>query len=282
MSLSNFQTPTARLVWRSTVVADHLRSHLNCLKSLLPNSAVSQWRDSKRSAGRHLIPSENSIFLVLRAACYVFLFGSTFLFDVAYASSEANCNFADPVRFLLNGVEYRVPAALQPAYSPEGAVPTRDYFPNGVRAKLYCQLKDDQPAAVQAIIFPKSQLDAWAASNSLFAQLSNINPLAIGQTFIPPPRLSEGGDVTPDGLFRRIARGPRYELVSTGPLLFGSPITADGGPAGTQQPSLRCTIWGRLPDGSLLTLGVLDTNKPRESWPEMLKHVERFILSLNH
>ena len=75
----------------------------------------------------------------LQVFCYIALPIVICLVGVARARSEAVCPGADPVRFSLNGVEYRIPAALQPTYSPEQALSTQDYFPNGVRAKQYCQ-----------------------------------------------------------------------------------------------------------------------------------------------
>src|ERR1700680_1101727 len=135
MSLANAQTLTARLARCSTAAANHLRAPLNCLRSLLPNSTDSRSRGSKKNTGRHVVPAKGGGLVALRTACYISLLGFSFLFEVQYASAQAICNFADPVRFLLNGVEYRIPAALQPIFSPEQALPTRDFFPNGVRAK---------------------------------------------------------------------------------------------------------------------------------------------------
>jgi ABC transporter substrate binding protein (PQQ-dependent alcohol dehydrogenase system) len=85
---------------------------------------------------------------------------------------------------------------------------------------------------------------------------------------------------TPDGSFRKIVRGARVEIISIEPMFFGAIIYADCGPAGTLQPSTECTIWGRLRDGSLVMLGVLDIEKPINVWPRMLRQVEAFISSM--
>src|SRR5260370_35688257 len=56
--------------------------------------------------------------------CYITLVVVTCLEGVACARREVVCLSADPVRFLLNGVEYRVPAALQ--CSPAGTLQPSD------------------------------------------------------------------------------------------------------------------------------------------------------------
>ena len=211
---------------------------------------------------------------------FILLCGFGLTLDVGRAFGEATCEFADPVRFQLNGIEYRIPAALQPNYSPQQALPTRDYFPNGVRTKQYCQSSQNPPAVVDRIAFPAKSLIAWARENTDHAELAGIFPLAIKRSFRAIVPVAEGGQTTPDGLFRKIVRGPRFEIISLEPTFFGSVISADCGPAGTSQPSARCTIWGRLRDGSLVQLGVLDTEKPISVWPRMLRQVEAFISSM--
>jgi hypothetical protein len=211
---------------------------------------------------------------------YILLFGFGLTLNAAHAFNEATCKFADPVRFQLNGIEYRIPAALQPTYSPERALPTRDYFPKGVRTKQYCQSPQSPPAVVDSISFPRKGLIAWAREDVDRAELVGIFPLAIKRSFRSAFRVAEGGQTTPDGSFRKIDRGERFEIISIEPMFFGAVISADCGPAGTQQPSTRCTIWGRLRDGSLVMLGVLDTEKPINVWPRMLRQVEAFILSM--
>jgi hypothetical protein len=202
------------------------------------------------------------------------------LFDFTHASGQPLCSSADPVRFRLNGVEYHVPAALQPTYSPAKAVPTQDYFLEGTRAKRYCQRHQDPPAVVDSIAFPQKSLGTWARVNADRSELEGVFPLVIERAARSSIPTIEGGENTSDGLFRRIARGRRLEIVSIEPVFFGGRISADCGPDGTQQPSSRCTIWGRLPDGSLVTLGVRDSQKPIDAWPHMLQQVEAFISSL--
>ena len=208
------------------------------------------------------------------------LFGFGLTLNAAHAFGEATCRFADPVRFQLNGIEYRIPAALQPAYSPERALPTRDYFPKGVRTKQYCQSAQSPPAVVDSISFPRKSLIAWAREDVDRAELAGIFPLAIKRSFRSDFPVGEGGQTTPDGSFRKIVRGERFEIISIEPMFFGAIIFADCGPAGTLQPSTECTIWGRLRDGSLVMLGVLDTEKPINVWPRMLRQVEAFISSM--
>ncbi|WP_271588394.1 hypothetical protein [Bradyrhizobium sp. CCBAU 53415] len=200
--------------------------------------------------------------------------------EVAHAFGQATCERADPVRLQLNGIEYRIPAALQPDYSPQEALPTRDYFPNGVRAKQYCQHSQDPPAVVDRIAFPAKHLSAWARQDANRAELVGIFPLGIHRSFRAIKPVAEGGQTTPDGLFRTITRGQLVEITSTEPIFFGSIVNAECGPAATQQPSARCTIRGRLPDGSGISLGVLDSEKPMRVWPRMLQQVEAFISSM--
>lgn len=200
--------------------------------------------------------------------------------ETAHAFGQAACETADPVRLQFNGTEYRIPAALQPDYSPPEALPTRDYFPNGVRAKRYCRNSQDAPAFVDRIAFPPKQLSAWASQDANRAELASIFPLGIYRSSRSINPVAEGGQPTPDGLFRKITRGQQVEITSTEPIFFGSIISAGCGPAATQQPSARCTIWGRLPDGSAVSLGVLDSEKPMSTWPRMLQQVEAFISSM--
>ena len=210
----------------------------------------------------------------------LFLFGLTL--DATHAFGEATCEVADPVRLQLSGIEYRIPAALQPTYSPERALPTRDHFPGGLRTRQYCQSPHSPPVVVDSISFPRKSLIAWARERADRAELSSIFPLAIIRSFGPSVRVAEGGQTTPDGLFRKTVRGVWFEVVSIGPMFFGALISANCSPAGTLQPSARCTIWGRLPDGSLVQLGVLDTEKPITVWPRMLRQVEAFISSMTN
>jgi hypothetical protein len=211
---------------------------------------------------------------------YILLFGFGLTLNAAHAFSEDNCKFADPVRFQLNGIEYRIPAALQPTYSPERALATQDYFPKGVRTKQYCQSPQSPPAVVDSISFPRKSLIAWAGEDVDRAELVGVFPLAIKRTFRSEFSVAEVGQTTPDGPFRKIFRGARFEIISIEPMFFGTIISADCGPAGTPEPSTRCTIWGRLRDGSLVMLGVLDTEKPTNVWPRMLRQVEAFISSM--
>lgn len=208
------------------------------------------------------------------------LFRSGLALDPAHAFGEAACDFADPVRFQLNGVEYRIPAALQPDYSPEPALPSRDYFPNGVRAKRYCQSPQSPPAVVDRIAFPRAGLVAWALQDADRAELAGIFSLVINRSFRAIVPVAEGGQTTPDGLFRKIVRGPSFVITSIEPIFFGSIINAHCDPAGTQPPSTSCTIRGRLRDGSGIQLGILDSEKPINVWPRMLRQVEAFISSM--
>jgi hypothetical protein len=211
----------------------------------------------------------------------LFLAGTVAIsYILAFGSGEATCMVADAVRLQLNGIEYRIPAALQPHYSPERALSTRDYFPNNFRTKQYCQSPQSPPAVVDSISFPMKSLIAWAREDANRAELVGIFPLAINRSLRAIVPVAEGGQTMPDGLFRKIVRGSRFEITSIEPLFFGSIINAECGPAGTQQPSNRCTIWGRLRDGSLVSLGVLDTEKPIDVWPRMLRQVEAFISSM--
>jgi hypothetical protein len=200
--------------------------------------------------------------------------------NAAHAFGGANCELADPVRLQLNGIEYRIPAALQPYYSPERALPTRDYFPKGVRARQYCQSPQSPAAVVDSISFPRNSLIAWAREDADRAELVGIFPLAINRSLRAIVPVAEGGQTTPDGLFRKIVRGLRFEITSIEPIFFGSIINAECGPAGTEQPSNRCTIRGRLRDGSAIQLGVLDAERPINVWPRMLRQVEAFISSM--
>jgi hypothetical protein len=213
-------------------------------------------------------------------SAHIFLFGFGLSLNAAHAFGEAACKVADPVRLQLNGVEYRIPAALQPYYSPERALPTRDYFPKNFRTRQYCQSPEDPPAVVDSISFPKRSLVAWAREDADRAELAGIFPLAIKRSFRSDFPVAEGGQTTPDGSFRKIVRGARFEIISIEPMFFGMIISADCGPAGTRQPSTECTIWGRLRDGSVIQLGVLDTEKPINVWPRMLRQVEAFISSM--
>jgi hypothetical protein len=196
---------------------------------------------------------------------------------LAFGSGEATCIVAHTVKLQLNEIEYRIPAALQPYYSPEQALSTRDYFPNNIRTKHYCQSPQSPPAVVHSISFPKKSLIAWARENADHADLVGIFPLAINRSLVASIPVAEGGQTTPDGLFRKIVREPRFEITSIEPIFFGSIVKAECGPAGTQQPSNRCTIRGQLRDGSVVSLGVLDVEKPIDVWPRMLRQVEAFI-----
>ena len=198
---------------------------------------------------------------------------------LAFGSGDT-CVVAHTVRLQLNGIEYRIPAALQPYYSPEQALSTQDYFPNNFRTKHYCQSPQSLPAVVNSISFPKKSLIAWAREDADRADLIGIFPLAINRSLLASVPVAEGGQTTPDGLFRKIVREPRFEITSIEPIFFGSIVKAQCGPAGTQQPSNRCTIWGRLHDGSVVSLGVLDVEKPIDVWPRMLRQVEAFISSM--
>lgn len=211
----------------------------------------------------------------------LFLAGTLALsYILAFGFGEATCIVADAVRLQLNGIEYRIPAALQPYYSPERALPTRDYFPNNFRTKQYCQSPQNPPVVVDSISFPMKSLIAWAREDADRAELAGIFPLAITRSSLSNLPVSEGGQTTPDGSFRKIVRGESFEIISIEPMFFGAIISASCGPAATQQPSNRCTIWGRLRDGSLVSLGVLDTEKPIDVWPRMLRQVEAFISSM--
>lgn len=217
--------------------------------------------------------------LVGLSGCIVlFVFGSSL--EVAHAFGQATCERADPVRLQLNGIEYRIPAALQPDYSPPEALPTRDYFPNGVRAKQYCQHSQDPPAAVDRIAFPPKQLSSWARQDAGRGELAGIFPLGIYKSYRSISPVAEGGQLTPDGVFRKVSRGQQVEITSMEPIFFGSIVSARCVPAATQKPSARCTIWGRLPDGSAVSLGVLESEKPMSVWPRMLQQVEAFISSV--
>ena len=213
-------------------------------------------------------------------SAFILLFGFGLTLDTAQAFSEAPCQVADPVRLQLNGIEYRIPVALQPYYSPERALATRDYFPKGVRTRQYCQSPQSPPTVVDSISFPRNSLIAWAREDVDRAELVSIFPLAIKRSLRSDFAVAEGGQTTPDGLFRKIVRGARFEIISIEPMFFGTIISADCGPAGTEHPSNQCTIWGRLRDGSLVMLGVLDTEKPINVWPQMLRQVEAFISSM--
>jgi hypothetical protein len=199
---------------------------------------------------------------------------------LAFGFGEPTCIVAHTVRLQLNEIEYRIPAALQPYYSPEQALPTRDYFPNNFRTKHYCQSPQSPPVVVNSISFPKKSLIAWASEDDDRAELVGIYPLAIKKSYVASVPVAEGGQTTSDGLFRKIVRGPRFEIVSIEPMLFGSIVNAECGPAATQQPSNSCRIWGRLRDGSLISLDVLDIEKPIDVWPRMLRQVEAFISSI--
>jgi hypothetical protein len=235
--------------------------------SATQSRSVSVWGKGRRLAGS-------------LASCFILLSGFGLNLDTVHAFSEAPCQVADPVRLQLNGIEYRIPAALQPYYSPERALVTRDYFPNGVRTRQYCQSPQSPPAVVDSISFPRNSLIAWAREDVDRAELISIFPLAIKRSLRSGFAVAEGGQTTPDGLFRKIVRGARFEIISIEPMFFGTIISADCGPAGTEQPSNQCTIWGRLRDGSLVMLGVLDIEKPINVWPQMLRQVEAFISSM--
>lgn len=199
---------------------------------------------------------------------------------LAFGSGEATCIVAHTVRLQLNGIEYHIPAALQPYYSPEQALSTRDYFLNNLRTKHYCQSPQSPPAMVNSISFPKKGLIAWAGGGTDRADLAGIFPLAINRSHLASLSVAEGGQPTPGGLFRKIVREPWFELTSIEPIFFGSLVTAQCGPAATQRPSNSCTIRGRLRDGSVVSLGVLDVEKPIDIWPRMLRQVEAFISSM--
>lgn len=222
----------------------------------------------------------------MRGTTFAFLLGLfvagtvALSYILAFGSGEAACVVTDAVRLQLNGIEYRIPAALQPYYSPEQALPTRDYFPNNFRTRQYCQSPQTPPAVVDRISFPNKSLIAWAREDVDRAELAGIFPLAIYGSLRAIVPVAEGGQTTSDGLFRKIVRGPRFEITSIEPMFFGSIINAECGPAGTQQPSNSCTIRGQLRDGSAIKLGVLDTEKPIDVWPRMLRQVETFISSM--
>jgi hypothetical protein len=161
-------------------------------------------------------------------SAYIFLFGFGLSLNAAYAFGKAACKVADPVRLQLNGVEYRIPAALQPYYSPERALPTRDYFPKNFRTRQYCQSLDAPPAPVDSISFPKEGLIAWAREDADRAELAGIFPLAIKRSLRAIVPVAEGGQTTPDGLFRKIVRGPRFEITSIEPIFFGGRVPCNG------------------------------------------------------
>ncbi|MCP1754109.1 hypothetical protein AB7M45_001799 [Bradyrhizobium elkanii] len=206
----------------------------------------------------------------------LFLAGTLTLSYVLAFGSGTTCTVADPVRLQLNGIEYRIPAALQPLYSPEAALPTRDYFPNNFRTRQYCQSRESPTAVVDWIHFPRKNLIAWAGEDAGRAELAGIYPLSITRSARSDFSVPEGGQSTPDGPFRRIVRGEKFEIISNEPMFFGTIISASCGPAATQQPSNSCRIWGRLRNGSLVSIGVHDTQKPINGWPRMLRQVEAF------
>ena len=47
-----------------------------------------------------------------------------------------------------------------------------------------------------------------------------------------------------------------------------------------RNPATKLTVHDRLPDGSAVSLGVLDSEKPMSVWPRMLQQVEAFISSM--
>jgi hypothetical protein len=211
------------------------------------------------------------------------LFLLTLVLTAGFTSSVAgsNCVVADPVHLAIDGIEYNIPAALQPFYSPAEAIKTRDYFPNNYRTKQYCQASTAVPPTVRIILFRARELTAWAEQNPRYGRLAGVYPLSVEAAANAPPRTLTDGEIIDDGLFRRVDHGrARYELVSTRPLLFGAPIFADCLPAGTERPSISCRISGRLPVGSLITVDVHNTMHPRESWPQLLEQVEQFLTSL--
>lgn len=193
----------------------------------------------------------------------LFLAGTLTLSYVLAFGSGTTCTVADPVRLQLNGIEHRIPAALQPLYSPEPALPTRDYFPNRFRTRQYCQSLESPPAVVDWIHFPRKSLIAWAGEDADRAELAGIYPLSIKRSVHSNFPASEGGQSTPDGSFRKIVRGEKFEIVSKEPIFFGTIISASCSPAATQQPSNSCRIWGRLRDGSLVSRLAFTTPRSR-------------------
>lgn len=221
-------------------------------------------------------PSTYSATLVVSSFVYLLVI----VFSCAQARSETGCTVADTVRFSLNDTVYRIPASLQPWFSPDNAVVTQDYFPAGVRAKKYCQSPQDPPSKVVSVAFPSQALIDLAQRNSDYSLLSKVFPLSIRHSYATLPENPDGGQLISDGAFREIVHGERSDIISVEPIFFNRRIVATCIAAATPQPSKRCTIWARLPGGSNVQLGLLDVDKPIHTWPELLHQVEVFISSL--
>ncbi|MBF9234038.1 hypothetical protein [Microvirga alba] len=188
-----------------------------------------------------------------------------------------DCTPADVLRVSIGGVGYRVSALLQPEINGLArAAPAQD----GIRfLRRYCQKPDEPAFAVNALTLHHGGLAETAALKAELAPLAGIRSVVLRAADLATLDAGQGSPVA-NGTYRRIDRSGPYDLVSTRPMLFGSPIIAlcDQRAVPVDQGNPACMIWGRIGAGSALRIQVGDV--PVEAWPEMLKSVERLIVSL--
>jgi hypothetical protein len=193
----------------------------------------------------------------------------------------AACTAAEPVRVLVDGVTFALPAWAQPHIDPIEAVPQRFVVRDGRRIREFCQ-KNQKAAPVRNFSFNRSALTAIAARDADLSQLSGLHLLAV--LTAPPsggqPVQDSSGDPVEGGLYRRKNHVGAYELTSTSPMLFGAPVRAYCGRAGTLTPSTTCDAWGRMPNGSLIRVKINDQSHALGTWPATFLAVEHFIRSL--
>lgn len=200
--------------------------------------------------------------------------------DYRTALRDKSCVPADPVRVLLDGVEYRLPAPLQPFIAGE-TIYTRDTFATGVRTQEYCQPPDVAPEAIKSFSLDLRALSRVAAADARFARLAELHQVVLYKK--PPPPLPNSelpGELVAEGRFRQIDHGSSRDLISTGPIFAGASVNASCGPAPTLTPSTLCIVYGRLPSGSRVRIMLLDTTHPLDVWPETFAQVEAFLNSM--
>lgn len=198
------------------------------------------------------------------------------------AGCSEQCVPAETVRVKIQNTVYRLPASFQPSiHGRKKNFPTRDTFQGGIRIQQYCQKPDDPPFAADTIILGRQDLDRIVAQRPELSQLRGLDIVSL--IYAPAsrqPAEKASGSLMSGGLFRRVDHKGSFELFSTGPLMFGSPIRARCGRAPTRERANSCTIWGQIEPGTLINVHLIDTTHPIGEWPRTLGGVEQLIRSV--
>jgi hypothetical protein len=208
------------------------------------------------------------------------------------------CIPVDPIRVRMGGIEYQIPAFLQPSFLtalrypkiPRRSIPS----PNGgPPTSIYCQSTSEAAAEVETIRFERDGLAALAARNPdnfgliigpdkinsvIYVSISAENP----QFVVPDAPLGSrwmSGVPLADGLFRRREGEDKrfYSVSSDTPLLYGRRIAAfcrKTIPDRTYALGDICTIHGHSLLGYSITVMVTLGTHPVETWPSLLVQIE--------